>query len=225
MTRTTDEVVEHFRTMERLYGRHIFQFIDDAIHPNILKEMANKLLAANLNIRYDAYLRLDRGFTKDVCTLLSQSGLKTVLFGFESANQRMLNLMKKGNTPENMLQVLKNMKSAGIQSILSCLIGFPTETEEEAWESISFLKTYRKWYYWVYIVHFGLISDMCEQASLYGIYDIDYNNLIRYDDTGFTALGFPYKTSIGMTVKEAFDVIKAGRQALNIKIFEDNFFS
>ena len=178
-----------------------------------------------MKIRYDAYLRLDKGFTEDVCRLLGKSGLKNVLFGFESANQRMLDFMKKGNTPENMLAVLKNMKKAGIQNILSCLIGFPTETREEAWESIEFLKKNKAWYYWVYIVHFGLISDMCNHGDLYGLYDIDYTQLIRYDDSGFAALGYPYKTNIGMTVEEAYQVIKEGREALNITIFEDNFFS
>ena len=128
-----------------------------------------------------------------------------MLFGVESANQRMLDLMNKGNTPENMLDILKNMKHAGINSILSCLIGFPTETREEAWDSIEFLYKYRKWYYWVYIVHFGLISDMCSHAHDYGLYDVDYSELIRYDDTGFVALGYPYKTSIGMSVSEAYD--------------------
>jgi hypothetical protein len=225
ISRKTELVAEHFKEMESRYDRHIFQFIDDAIHPNILTEFGNILLKRDMKIRYDAYLRLDSGFTEEVCKHLAKSGLKNVLFGFESANQRMLNLMNKGNTPQNMLKVLKNMKNAGIQNILSCLIGFPTETKEEAWESIQFLKTNKEWYYWVYIVHFGLISDMSRDASKYGLYEIDCNNLIRYDDSGFTALGYPYKTSIGMTVSEAFSVIQEGREELGIKIFEDNFFS
>lgn len=225
ITKEVEQVADDFSLLEKKYGIHIFQFIDDAIRPDILSKFAETILQRNMKIRYDAYLRLDRGFTYEVCQLLGKSGLKNVLFGFESANQRMLNLMNKGNTPENMLSVLKNMKSAGIQSILSCLIGFPTETREEAWDSIRYLKEYREWYYWVYIVHFGLISDMCNSADTYGLYDIDYNNLIRYDDTGFTALGYPYKTSVGMTVEQALDVIKEGREHLGIKIFDDNFFS
>lgn len=225
ITRKVEMVAEHFKQLEEKYDRHIFQFIDDAIHPNILSNFAQILIKNNMKIRYDAYLRLDTGFTAEVCKLLAESGLKNVLFGFESANQRMLNFMQKGNTPENMLSVMKNMKNAGIQNILSCLIGFPTETKEEAWESIQFLKSNRDWYYWVYIVHFGLISDMCNNAEKYGLYDINYNDLIRYDDSGFTALGHPYKTTIGMTVDEAFKVIKDGRKELDITIFDDNFFS
>ena len=223
--RDVEQVIDHIQTMEKRYGRHIFQFIDDAIHPSILRQLSDELIARNVKIRYDAYLRLDKEFTPELCKQLRKSGLKTVLFGFESANQRMLDVMKKGNSPENMANVLKNMHRAGIQSILSCLIGFPTETKEEAWDSIRFLRENRPYYYWVYIVHFGLISDMCQEAERYGLTDIKTDTLIRYDDTGFAALGYPYRTTKGMSVEESYKIIQQGRKELGITIFPDNFFS
>lgn len=223
--RQAEEVCDHLAELERSYGRHIFQFIDDAIHPTVLSKLADSIMARQMKIRYDAYLRLDPGFTEPLCRKLAESGLKNVLFGMESANQRMLNLMCKGNTPDNMLRVLKNMKNAGIQNILSCLIGFPTETEAEAWESIRFLRDNRQWYYCVYIVHFGMISDMRDHAEMYGIKNLNLNDLVRYDDSGFTALGYPYETSIGMTVEEALSIIQKGRKELGISVFEDNFFT
>jgi|GEM_PF-5670194 len=223
--REIDQVCDHLELLKKTYGRHMFQFIDDAIHPKILSNLADLIINRGLNIRYDAYLRLDTGFTAPICKKLAKSGLKNVLFGMESANQRVLDLMRKGNTPEDMLVVMKNMKKAGIQNILSCLIGFPTETSQEAWESIKFLKVNRKWYYWAHIVHFGMISDMRNDAENYGIRNLNLNDLVRYDDTGFTALGYPYETTIGMTVEEALSVIKQGREELGITIFNDNFFS
>ena len=225
ITRKIDTVLDHFHEMKKQYDIHAFQFIDDAIHPQLMEKMADGILSRGMCLRYDAYLRLDSGFTAELCRRLHESGLHTVLFGFESANQRMLNLMSKGNTPENMLQVLKNMHSAGIQSILSCLIGFPTETREEAWDSIRFLRDNRRYYYWVYIVHFGMISDMRQHSEDYGVVDLDDTNLIRYDDTGFVALGYPYRTTKGMSVEESLDIIRKGREELGIQIFKDNFFS
>ena len=70
-----------------------------------------------------------------------------------------------------------------------------------------------------------MISDMREHAELYGIRNLNMNDLIRYDDSGFTALGYPYETSTGMTVDEALGVIQKGRQELGITVFEDNFFT
>lgn len=219
------QIVDDMKQIKRLYGIHNIQFIDDAIRPDILQEFAEILIEEKVNIKYEAYLRLDRNFTFDVCQMLAKSGLRSVLFGFESASQRVLNLMNKGTTPELIKEVLYNMKSAGIQNILSCLIGFPTETEEEAWESIRFLEENKDIYYHVFIVHFGMISDMKNHYQEFGVEYIDFSNLERYDDTGFVAIGYPYTTKSGMTPKEALEVIRAGRDRLNIKIFKDNFFS
>lgn len=94
--RDVEQVIDHIQTMEKRYGRHIFQFIDDAIHPSILRQLSDELIARNVKIRYDAYLRLDKEFTPELCKQLRKSGLKTVLFGFESANQRMLGCHEKG---------------------------------------------------------------------------------------------------------------------------------
>jgi anaerobic magnesium-protoporphyrin IX monomethyl ester cyclase len=223
--RNLEKVLADIQEMKNKYGIRTFQFVDDAIRPDILKNFSNMLLDRDLKIRYDAYLRLDKQFTPELCQLLKKSGLKSVLFGFESANKRLLELMNKGTNLPQIITVLRNMKDAGIQNILSCLIGFPTETKEEAMESIHFLKDYRDIYYQVFIVHFGMISDMCSHKDDFGVQSIDFKNLERYDDTGFVAIGYPYKTNMGMSPKEALQTIKEGRELLGIRIFPDNFFS
>lgn len=223
--RDLDTVLSDITYMKKKYGIRTFQFIDDAIRPDILRKFSDMLVENNLKIRYDAYLRLDKQFTPELCGKLKQSGLKSVLFGFESANQRVLNLMNKGTNPAQIIEVLTNMKNAGIQNILSCLIGFPTETKEEAMDSINFLKRYRDLYYQVFIVHFGMISDMCTRKENFAVESIEFDNLERYDDTGFVAVGYPYRTRTGMTRSEALATIKAGREMLGIRIFPDNFFS
>lgn len=223
--KNTERIISDIQEIKNRYGRRFIQFIDDAIRPDILSDFAESLIRNKINIKYEAYLRLDPRFTMEKCELLHKSGLKSVLFGFESANDRILKLVKKGTSIETMKIVLNNMKFAGIQNILSCMVGFPTETREEAWESMEFLKKYKDFYYHVFIVHFGMISDMCKSMEQYDVAEINFNDLIRYDDTGFVALGYPYKTKSGMTVEEALEVIKEGREYLGIKIFEDNFFS
>lgn len=222
--RPTDKIVDDLETLKKQYNIRMFHFIDDAILPSKLQEFAEEVLERNLEITYETYLRLDRRFSSDLCVLLKKSGLKSVLFGFESANQRVLNLMNKGNTPKITKEVLKNMKQAGIQNVLSCLIGFPSESREEAWESINFLAENKELYDQVFIVKFGMISDMYKQKDKYKIAWINMNELERYDDTGFVAIGYPFETTEGMNEQEAFEVIHEGRKKLGISIFPDNFF-
>ncbi len=222
--RPTEVILDELEKLKSIYNIRMFHFIDDALKPDKIKDFAEQVIARNMDITYEAYLRLDRGFTPDICTLLKKSGLKSVLFGFESANQRVLNLMNKGNTPKITKQVLYNMKQAGIQNVLSCLIGFPSESREEAWESINFLAKNKELYDQVFIVKFGMISDMYKQKEKYKIAWINMEDLVRYDDTGFIAIGYPFDTTEGMKEQEAFEVIREGREKLEISIFPDNFF-
>lgn len=223
--RDLDLILKHVKILKEKYNRRILHFIDDSIPPKILQKLAQRFLDEQLNIKYEAYLRLDKNFTPDLCHLLKKSGLRSALFGFESASQRVLNIMKKGYTVPQIKQVLKNMKEAGIENVISCLIGFPTETQEEAWESIEFLKENRDLYFQAVIVHFGMISDMRYKKDEFGIEAIDFNNLIRYDDTGFCAIGYPYKINQGMSVEDALSLIKKGREYLGISIYQDSFFT
>lgn len=225
MARDVDNIISDIEEMKSKYKRRLFHFIDDAIHPNLINKVAERLINQNMNIKYETYLRFDRLFDEKMCIHLSKSGLRSALFGLESANSRMLKLMNKGIHLDDVRFVLKNMKSANVKPVLSCLIGFPTETREEAMESVNFLLDNKQQYDQAFLVHYGLISDMYLDKEYYGLKSIDFDNPIRYDDSGYLALGYKYQTSRGMTVEEAFDVIDYGRKALGIKQFKDSFFS
>ncbi|MEF2965932.1 radical SAM protein [Paenibacillus sp. M1] len=223
--REIDKIASDLAVMKRDHHNRFFHFIDDAIHPEQTREIAERLIHENLYIKYESYLRLDRRFTAELCELLARSGMRSALFGFESGNERILKLMNKGIHLPQAVQVLKNMKAAGVYSVLSCLIGFPSETEEEAKESLRFLKTNKEWYDQAFLVHYGLISDMFNNKDKYSISSISLDNPVRYDDTGFLALGYEYTTNTGMSVEQALSVIKYGREYLGIQTFEDCFFS
>lgn len=225
MARDVEHIISDIEEMKSKYNRRLFHFIDDAIHPNLLNKVAECLINRNLNIKYETYLRFDRLFDEKICANLSKSGLRSALFGLESANTRVLKLMNKGIDLDDVQFVLKNMKNANIKPVLSCLIGFPTETREEAMESINFLLVNKMQYDQVFLVHYGLISDMYHDKDYYGLKSIDLDNPIRYDDSGYLALGYKYQTSSGMTVDEAYDVIAYGRKVLEIKQFKDSFFT
>ena len=62
-----------------------------------------------------------------------------VSVGFESGNQRILNLIDKGTTPAQVKQTIEAMHAADIGVQMLGFTGFPTETFEEARDSIDFL--------------------------------------------------------------------------------------
>ncbi|MBU0470668.1 MAG: radical SAM protein [Nanoarchaeota archaeon] len=112
-------------------------FIDDDFPIPRLKELAE--LLAPLQIEWWCQLRP----TKKVLEVLPQlwkSGLRSVSWGVESGSQRVLDLIEKGTKIEEVEEVLREGKRLGLKNIVYVLFGFPTETEEEFRQTLSFLE-------------------------------------------------------------------------------------
>ena len=86
-------------------------------------------------------LRPTKDLDKETLNILFDSGLKMIIWGVESGNDRILKLMQKGTNPEDVVEVLSNSKKAGIKNVLYIMFGFPTETKEEFLDTINFLKS------------------------------------------------------------------------------------
>jgi tRNA A37 methylthiotransferase MiaB len=69
-------------------------------------------------------------------------GCVLINIGLESGSNRLLKLMRKGYTVEDAELMLQNMQKSGMNVHLYCICAFPTETEEESKETLSFLRTH-----------------------------------------------------------------------------------
>ncbi|MEX2462552.1 MAG: radical SAM protein [Paenibacillaceae bacterium] len=81
---------------------------------------------------------------KEFCEELRQRGCTQVSVGYETNSQRVLNLVDKGVDTKNYQEIIDNLYSLGIEIRLNVMGGLPTETEEEARESLAFLKSNEK---------------------------------------------------------------------------------
>jgi radical SAM superfamily enzyme YgiQ (UPF0313 family) len=63
--------------------------------------------------------------------MMRRAGCVRIFFGFESGNQRILDILKKGTSVEQNKKVIKLCKKVGIKIYGSFIIGNPTETLEE----------------------------------------------------------------------------------------------
>lgn len=70
---------------------------------------------------------------------LAQAGLHTICWGIESANQRILDLIKKGTHLEDIPNILQTAHNANIKNMVYIMFGFPTETKQEVMHSFDFL--------------------------------------------------------------------------------------
>lgn len=114
-------------------------FVDDMIHKKRLLEIAHILKP--LNVSWTCQLKPTKDLDEQTLTILKESGLKIIYWGVESANNRILKLMKKGTNKADIQIVLNNTKKVGIKNALYIIFGFPSETKEELLETIDFLKS------------------------------------------------------------------------------------
>lgn len=144
--RSLAKVVEDLRAISR-ESRFVY-FSADVIAPSYLVKVAEALIEARIDIRWGAELRLERYFDERQCGILRQSGCVAISVGFESGSQRVLDLMDKGTKTDQIARVVRAFSTAGIGVQIMGFTGFPTETYEEAMDSIRLLEELRE--HWVF---------------------------------------------------------------------------
>ena len=107
--------------------------------PKIIGALSDKIIEAKMDISWLADSRFEASFSQELGTKLSLSGCKMLYFGLESANDRVLKCMDKGIKKENVLKICKYCNDTGIWAHLFLIFGFPTETHEEARETMEFI--------------------------------------------------------------------------------------
>ena len=77
-----------------------------------------------------------RRFTPELVELLARSGCVAVSGGLEVASDRLLELMKKGVTVEQVARVARAFTDAGVMVHAYLMYGFPTETAQETVDAL-----------------------------------------------------------------------------------------
>lgn len=140
------KILEDLKQISR-QARFIY-FSVDVLAPATLLQLAKRIVEAGIDIRWGAEIRLEKYWSPERCQLLKRSGCTAISVGFESGNQRVLNLIEKGTRPEQVAVTIRNFTDAGIAVQMMGFTHFPSETVEEAMESVEFLKRHRR--YWTF---------------------------------------------------------------------------
>jgi len=85
-------------------------------------------------------VRFEKAFTRDLCLLLKASGCIAVSGGLEVASDRLLKLIDKGITVEQVAKVNKHFTEAGIMVHAYLMYGYPTQTEQETIDSLEMVR-------------------------------------------------------------------------------------
>ena len=121
-------------------GQTGFHFVDEAAPPKILKALAEELIRRKVLISWWGNIRFEKTFTPELAQLLAKSGCIAMSGGLEVASDRLLNLMKKGVSVEQVAQVTKGFSDAGILVHAYLMYGFPTQTVQETVDALEYVR-------------------------------------------------------------------------------------
>ncbi len=129
-------IVNRIETLINETGESGFHFVDEAAPPKVLFAMAKKLIERKIIISWWGNIRFEKTFSAEKCQLLADSGCIAISGGLEVASDRLLKLMKKGVTVEQVARVTKNFTNSGILVHAYLMYGFPSQTEQETIDSL-----------------------------------------------------------------------------------------
>ena len=121
-------------------GETGFHFVDEAAPPSLMRAVALEIIKRNLVVSWWTNIRFEKSFTRDLCLLLKASGCIGVSGGLEVASDRLLELIQKGVTVEQVARVNKNFTDAGIMVHAYLMYGFPTQTVQETIDSMEMVR-------------------------------------------------------------------------------------
>ena len=121
-------------------GETGFHFVDEAAPPALMREVALEILRRKLTVSWWTNIRFEKSFTADLCLLLKASGCIAVSGGLEVASDRLLELIQKGVTVEQVAQVTRNFTEAGIMVHAYLMYGYPTQTVQETIDSLEMVR-------------------------------------------------------------------------------------
>ena len=121
-------------------GENGFHFVDEAAPPALMREVALEILKRKLVVTWWTNIRFEKNFTADLAILLKASGCIAVSGGLEVASDRLLELIKKGVTVEQVAQVTRNLTESGIMVHAYLMYGYPTQTIQETVDSLEMVR-------------------------------------------------------------------------------------
>ena len=133
-------LVDRMEEMIAQTGETGFHFVDEAAPPALMREVALEILKRNVIVTWWTNIRFEKSFTQDLCLLLKASGCIAVSGGLEVASDRLLKLIDKGVTVEQVAKVTHHFTEAGIMVHAYLMYGYPTQTIQETVDSLEMVR-------------------------------------------------------------------------------------
>ncbi|MBD0255165.1 MAG: B12-binding domain-containing radical SAM protein [Cytophagales bacterium] len=134
------QIVEELKQMNELYGCQVFMMGDSLL--NIVADgLTDEFLKEDKMIYWDGYLRTDPPVCKIENTMKwRKGGMYRARLGVESGSQKILDLMNKKITVDQIRNSVRCLAAAGIKTTTYWIVGHPGETEEDFQQTLDLIE-------------------------------------------------------------------------------------
>ncbi|MFH0904353.1 MAG: PqqD family peptide modification chaperone [Methanobacteriota archaeon] len=211
--RDVDLLYNDLKNLKTRYKTQFFTFQDEGISSKLLGALSEKIIENNLDISWLADSRFEPAFSAQLSKKIAYAGCRMLYFGLESANERILKCMDKGIKKEIVLNICKYTTDAGIWTHLFLIFGFPTETRDEAMETMDFILQNANMINSMSFGSFQLTkhSKVYENPAMFGV------SKIKEDENIDLSLWYDHETSCGMSKKETDEMIQEFYRKLSLR--------
>jgi hypothetical protein len=201
---SVDRVLDEFETLRRMDFSQIC-IVDDLFTANKARclKICDGILQRGIAFPWAAFARVDT-VSAELLGRMKESGCTSLCFGIESGDQGMLDRIKKKTTPEACRKAADLCHDAGIEPMMSFILGLPGETADTVRTTMEFAKTLSKSYGFHILAPFPgtEVRDRCDAYGMKILTD-DWD---RYDANQSVAdVGSISPEAIDRAVKEFND--------------------
>lgn len=139
--RSVENIINEINELKNGCSVKNITFMDDSftINRKRVKELCLAMIENHINITWSCLTRVNI-ISDEIIALMKKAGCTKVDVGIESGNQRVLDLINKDITVEQVRKAVEILRRNKMYWSGFFMFGFPTETENEIFDTINFLK-------------------------------------------------------------------------------------
>jgi len=137
--RRVENVIEELKYIKSIGIKEVL-FLDQTFFANrdYYKLLCETMIKENFGLSWVCFSRVDV-VDEETILLMKSAGCRTIIFGVESGDERILEKYRKGYTPQQVRKIIEFCSRINIQTVGTFILGLPEETKESMQKTLSFI--------------------------------------------------------------------------------------
>jgi hypothetical protein len=187
-SKSPERVVDELEFVVRKYGVEQVWFTDDefAVSQKRVAAIAELLIKRGVKLKWPIFSRANYvvKYDKDFLDLIRRAGCDWINFGVESGSPRILKLINKQITVDQVIRSVEILRENDLNAGLSFMIGFPGESVDEMRQTFELIDTCSNMYDKVWIGQISAFTPLPGTALMQNCIDEGYTPPASLEEWG-----------------------------------------